>query len=115
MRLAIIGSRQVKQNFNLETHINKYLNSDVIDTIISGGAQGIDFLACQYAKKLGVEFIELRPDYASYGRSATFIRNRSIVDNSDMVIAFWDGVSKGTKYTIDYANKRNISTIVITI
>jgi nucleoside 2-deoxyribosyltransferase len=27
------------------------------------------------------------------------------VDNADMVLAFWDGSSHGTKYTIDYAKR----------
>ena len=41
------------------------------------------------------------------------IRNRSLVDYADMVVAFWDGNAGGTKNTIDYANRVNKRTLVI--
>jgi len=31
-----------------------------------------------------------------------------IVAIADCVVAFWDGVSRGTKYTIDSAKKQNM-------
>ena len=31
------------------------------------------------------------------------IRNKLIIDECDCALAFWDGKSRGTKYTIDYA------------
>ena len=34
---------------------------------------------------------------------------------ADMLIAFWDGTSKGTKHMIDLANKRGIRVVVIDI
>ena len=32
---------------------------------------------------------------------------------SDMLIAFWDGTSKGTKHMIDLANKRGIKVEIV--
>lgn len=34
-------------------------------------------------------------------------RNRWMVDNSEMLIAVWNGKPGGTKYTIDYAEKKH--------
>ena len=31
---------------------------------------------------------------------------------ADLVIAFWDGSSRGTRYTIDYAKRMGVKTIV---
>lgn len=43
-----------------------------------------------------------------YTRSCMFERNRYMVDNSDYVLAVWNGEKKGgTWYTIDYASKKN--------
>ena len=39
----------------------------------------------------------------------------AIVNNADMVVAFWNGTSKGTKYTIDYANRKGVATLIVTI
>lgn len=114
MKIAIVGSRN-PGNINIANEIEKRINIRNVDAIISGGAKGIDTLAAEYAKKNGVQLIEYRPDYAKYGRVATFFRNRQIIESSDMVIAFWNGESKGTKYTIDYAKKIGRQTIIINI
>ena len=52
--------------------------------------------------------------YDSYNRWCMFERNRYMVDNSDIVVAVYDGVSGGgTKYTVEYAQKRNRKIIII--
>lgn len=99
MRVAIIGSRTLQVN-NLEDYLPKGVTA-----IISGGAKGIDQCAAKYAKAHGIKLIEYYPDYARYGRSAPLQRNKRIVEACDMVLAFWDKSSKGTKFTIDYATK----------
>ena len=63
-------------------------------------------LAETYAADNGIKFIKITPDYAQYGRAATFIRNRAIIDKADCVVAVWDGQSHGTKYSMDYARKK---------
>lgn len=68
--------------------------------IISGGAEGVDALAKEAALLLGLGFIEILPDYAAYGKSAPLVRNVQIVDECDMVLAFWDLCSNGTKHVV---------------
>ena len=41
-------------------------------------------------------------------------RNETMVDLSDSVLVIWDGVSKGTQYTINYATKKNKAIRIIT-
>lgn len=114
MKIAIIGTRECG-NINLEQEIINRMLIFRNDTIISGGARGIDTLAAMYARKHGMKLLEFRPDYATYGRGATFVRNRMIVDVADVVIAFWNGTSRGTKYTINYAKKKHVPIIIIRI
>ena len=114
MNIAIVGSRNAG-NINLAQELEKRINIMEGDAIVSGGAMGIDTLAASYAKERNLKLIELRPDYATYGRGATFIRNRAIVEAADMVVAFWDGESRGTKYSIDYANKIGRTTLIVSI
>ena len=114
MKIAIVGSRE-PGNINFAKELEKRINIQSCDTIISGGAKGIDSLAAEYATANGLALVEIRPNYAKNGRGATYFRNREIVDNADMVVAFWNGTSKGTKYTIDYANKKGDTTLIITI
>lgn len=101
MKVAIIGSRTVEIH-NLEDYL-----PDEVDTIISGGAIGIDRCAARYAREHNIRLIEFLPDYTAYGRSAPIRRNIEIIDAADMVIAFWDGKSRGTKFVIDRCKKIN--------
>ncbi len=99
MKLAIIGSRNCK-NIKIEEHL-KYIP----DTIISGGARGADTYAREFANKHNLKLIEFLPEYEKYGKGAPLVRNKLIVEQCDCLIAFWDGKSHGTKFTIDYARQ----------
>ena len=100
MRVAVIGSRSIKIK-NLE----HFLPDDTTE-IISGGATGVDTSAREYALINGLKFKEFLPDYSRYGRAAPLKRNITIIENSDLVLAFWDGISHGTKYVIEQCKKR---------
>jgi len=100
MRVAIIGSRDL-----FVEDFDAFLPAGVTE-IISGGARGIDSCAREYALRKGISLREFRPDYARYGRGATHVRNREIVDAADCVVAFWDGQSRGTAGVMRYAEKR---------
>lgn len=49
--------------------------------------------------------IIMRPKYALYKHGAPIKRNEKMVETCDRALVFWDGVSSGTKYTIDYVKK----------
>ena len=100
MNILIVGSRKIK-SFDLEKYI-----PDGVDLIISGGAVGIDNLAEKYADEHKISKLILRPNYARFGRAAPIIRNRKMVDLADEIIIVWDGKSRGTKQTLDYATKQ---------
>ena len=68
--------------------------------------QGADTYARDFAKIHGIELIEFLPQYDKFpSKVAPLMRNKLIVENCDCLLAFWDGVSRGTKYTLDYANQ----------
>lgn len=102
MKVAVVGSRSITVA-EIARHIPKETS-----LIISGGAIGVDTLAEQYADENGIEKLIIYPDYDLYGKSAPLIRDRIIVDRADMVIAFWDGQSSGTEFTISYAKRQGV-------
>lgn len=101
MKLLIVGSRSI-QDFDLSPYIPRQ-----VDTIISGGAEGIDRLAEHYADSHRLSKFIIRPRYEIYGRAAPLKRNEQMVDIADAVLIIWDGRSKGTQYTWQYAKKRS--------
>lgn len=102
MKVAVIGSRGLRVN-----DLGKYLPDEVTE-IISGGARGVDTSAREYAMEHGLKLTEYLPEYNKYGRGAPLKRNITIIENADLVLAFWDGSSRGTKYVIENCKKRNI-------
>ena len=101
MKVAVIGSRGLSVE-----DFSSYLPKETQE-IVSGGAMGIDRSARRYAQKNGIKLTEFLPDYASYGRRAPLLRNLEIIEYSDLVLAFWDGTSRGTKFVIDNCKKMN--------
>lgn len=101
MKLLIVGSRSIK-DFDL----SPYVPAEV-DTVISGGAGGVDSLAEKYADDRRISKYIIRPRYDLYGRAAPIKRNEEMVDMADAVLIVWDGVSKGTASTLKYCKKKN--------
>lgn len=79
---------------------------------ILGGARGADSLAKLWAMDNNVAFEEYPAKWDLYGKSAGYKRNIQMIDISNRLISFWDGSSKGTKHTIDYARKKGIPVYV---
>ena len=61
----------------------------------------------------GLVLTEFKPEYNRYGRGAPLKRNIRIIEYADVVLAFWDGKSKGTKFVIDACAERKIPVTVL--
>lgn len=109
MKVAIVGSRGLRVE-----DFSEYL-PDGVTEIVSGGANGIDKCAAAYANAKGMKLTVFLPEYSRYGRCAPLRRNDQIVDYADMVIAFWDGISHGTKYVIEAAKRRKMPLCIKTV
>lgn len=100
MKIAIVGSRDFDR-LDLVIEYVKALPKDTI--VVSGGARGVDQIAAVAAHNAGLVVVVYRADWAR-GITAGFERNTLIVEQADMVVAFWDGKSKGTMDTIKKAS-----------
>ena len=103
MKVAVIGSKGLTVR-----ELGKYLPAEVTE-IVSGGARGVDTSAREYAVAKGIKLTEFLPEYGKYGRSAPLRRNITIIEYADLVLAFWDGKSRGTKFVMDECRRRGVS------
>ena len=73
---------------------------------VSGGAKGADSFGEEYAAAHDVKVTVFKPDWKKYGKAAGPIRNKDMLDyaseDNPVVIAFWDGKSKGTNSNARY-------------
>ena len=106
MRVAVVGSRELYID-----DLGRYLPEDVTE-IVSGGAEGTDTSARKYAMLHGIKLTEFLPEYEKYGRAAPLMRNLQIIENADLVLAFWNGRSRGTRHVIDECRKRSMPLVV---
>ena len=111
MRIGIIGSRGFNNYPLVKEVMNEYIHK--VEIVVSGGAKGADTLGEMWATENGKMTLIYKPEWDKYGKRAGFIRNQDIVKNSDLVVAFWDGSSKGTKSSIDLCTKFGIPVKII--
>ena len=65
-------------------------------------------------RNLLAQLDDVRCIYDEYiGAECMMERNRYMVNNSSLVIALYDGLSGGTKSTIDYARKQGLEVLII--
>lgn len=111
MRLAIVGSRTFNNKALLENTLNNH--KDRITLVVSGGAKGADSLGESWAVQNNIPVKVFKPEWHKYGKSAGTVRNKLIIQECDMCIAFWDGKSKGTANSIFICEKLNKKVSVI--
>ncbi len=118
-KIAIVGGRDFSdypllKNKMLEV-IKKIKNvsTKIQIEIVSGGAKGADSLAEKFAEEFYLPIKIFPADWNKNGRAAGFIRNKEIWDYVDMGVAFWDGLSKGTRHSIDLSKQLNKKLIIV--
>ena len=101
MRVAIVGSRHFADLDRVTDYVK---NLAAGSSIITGSASGVDAAATRAARTRGLP-VQVMPasfdELADASRSAA--RNQRLVDACDVLVAFWDGASKGTRTTVERA------------
>ena len=105
MKIIIAGGREFNDYEMLKEICGGAIPTLITPEIVSGGARGTDKLGEQYAKEKGYELKIFPAEWNKHGKGAGHIRNRQMAEYGDMLIAFWDGNSKGTKNMIDTAKR----------
>lgn len=99
-RVVVVGSRDFPDEEMVAEHVTN-LPPDTV--VISGGASGVDTWAEQAAEFAGLETDIYPADWEAHGKRAGYVRNRTMVEEADRIVAFWDGESRGTRHSIKLA------------
>ena len=113
--IIIAGSRDFTNYEIVKKSLKNFLVSKQTSdkpTIICGMARGADMLGYRLAKEHNLPLKEFPADW-SIGKMAGYIRNEQMAkyaaeSGNGVLLAFWDGVSKGTCHMIDLAKKHNL-------
>lgn len=115
IRLAIIGSRGITDKDFIFQKLNEIFLEKKPTEVVSGGAKGPDTIGVEWANSLHIPTKVFKPDWEKYGKRAGMLRNTTIVENCDHLIAFWDGESRGTQDSIYKAKKLGKNVLVIKV
>lgn len=103
MKVIVAGSRNFN-NYNFLKEKLDHIFNNVLKikdiTIISGHARGADQLGERYAKERKLKCEVYPADWDKHGKAAGYIRNEKMAKVGDILVAFWDGESRGTKHMI---------------
>lgn len=118
MRVLVCGSRDFNDYKKLEEELDEWRFKDQgreYTSLIHGAARGADRLAGIYGKSLGIPVLSFPADWNKHGRAAGPIRNEQMLSEGkpDIVFAFWDGKSIGTKHMIDISRKAGVRVKVV--
>ena len=134
IRVVIAGSRDFNDYKYLEAKCHKvfytlaktyfifsgHIKEDVPNMeIVSGAARGADTLGERFAKEYNIKVKRFPADWDAFGKSAGYIRNKQMAeyamadDSTGVLIAFWDGESKGTQHMINLATKNGLKVFVV--
>ena len=117
LKLIIAGSRNFYNYILLESTLAKLLSKydDLPKQIevVSGHALGADRLGEIWAERHNVKVTTNSANWQLHGKRAGYFRNFEMAEYADALVAFWDGMSKGTKHMIDIAKSKNLQVRVI--
>ncbi|WP_051080013.1 A1S_2505 family phage non-structural protein [Thioalkalivibrio thiocyanodenitrificans] len=116
-RVVVAGSRGFEDYRLLEERLTRILDglaqSGASIEIVSGGAKGADTLGERFALEHGYPIRRMPAPWHRYGKRAGMIRNQLMSWYATHLVAFWDGVSPGTKMMVDTAGQDKIKTRVV--
>lgn len=119
VKVGIVGYRKFTNKDLFDKTIKEFEEKyDKITTVISGGAEGADTLAEEFADENELEKIIHPAKWYVNGyldRSAGPKRNTLIINDSDYLIAFVSKYSKGTFDSINKAKQKGINILKVNI
>jgi hypothetical protein len=119
VRVLVCGSRHFNDLNKMVKVVWEMFDPDDTITLIHGDARGADrtsevVFTSGYFKNMP-EVLKFPANWNAHGKAAGYIRNKQMLDEGepDLVMAFWDGVSPGTKNMVSQAEKAGVPVKVI--
>lgn len=112
--VILCGSRTWTDRGTMVAALEKYLPYGC--RVFHGDAEGADRMAAEIAGEIAFGGVVARPAlWDVHGKAAGPIRNQAMLDEAQpcMVVAFWDGKSRGTKDMLDRAMKAGVPQVIV--
>jgi hypothetical protein len=124
VNVAVVGSRDFADPLLMAQVLDRWLVQWKNPSIVTGtypsedgrhNQTGADQLAVLYAREHKIPYMVFEADWKKQGKAAGMIRNTPIVTSSDVLVAFWDMQSKGTRDSLMKARRFKKPIILINL
>ena len=115
MKVIIAGSRTITDIKHVRDAISSYDMESKISEVVSGTAGGVDSLGETWAIDNNKILTKFPANWKLYGKGAGYKRNVQMAEYADILIAIWDGKSRGTNHMINIARKHQLLVCVYNI
>lgn len=113
MKTIIAGSRKIDDKEFVFSSLDEIHKEQPITLVICGMANGPDLIGKEWAEHRGIPVLSSPANWSKYGPAAGPIRNSEMAKEAEALIAFWDGVSTGTKDMIKKMKGRPNRIIIV--
>lgn len=115
MKVIVAGSREFNNEKFIFKKLDELLKQYQDIEIVEGACRGVDLIARKYAINNDLSLKEFPAQWNTYGKAAGGIRNDQMAKYADVLIAFYDGSSKGTSNMIKAAKRENLDVHIVNI
>lgn len=114
-KVIVAGSRNMTDKKTVYGYLDRLRKKIGDFEVVSGMAKGADSIGVEWAVERGLAVAKFPARWSTEGKSAGFLRNERMADHADLLVAFWDGYSVGTKHMIETASKKKLPKTVVKI
>lgn len=116
MKVGVIGSNTIEDKEGVYKLLKEAVGEKVV--FLGQGGKGVAKFVKDFANENKIDFVEFQPYHlidnkASFSSKYFFLRTKQIVDNSDIVLAIWNGDCKEVEYGIKYAQKKKVPISIV--
>ena len=112
MRIGIVGSRHFPELERVADYVRSLPGTA---SLVTGSASGVDAEATRAARERGLPVRVLGASFEEAADAGSAVeRNLRLVQSCEVLVAFWDGSSPGTRSTVERAldNGREVHVFV---
>ena len=114
---STLGSRSITDRGYVFSELDRLTEHLLIPkncvTEICGDARGVDTLGREWAESKGIPVESFPANWTGFGKSAGMLRNKVMANHGTHLVAFWNGLSPGTRQMIEVARSFGLDVKVV--
>lgn len=117
--LIVAGSREFNDydffSKSLKSYLEKHHAGQTVIFISGRARKGADAMVIKWCRLNGYPWVEFPADWEKFGKSAGYIRNTEMAKVGKYLLAFWDGMSRGTEHMVNIAKRHRLTTHTVLV